>query len=579
MRDWFSGFVVGKGLKVSFTRRASLRRTDFAARVVQVVVVAVIILLVAYPLYWILAGSFRPGEQWGLGAYRAVLSDQATYRALANTLVYALAATILSVFISVPLAWVTTRTNTPLGRFWNLIAIVPFVAPPFVGALAWSVLAAPRTGFLNVAIEYISGFSKVINIYSSAGLIWVLALYSSPYVYLLTASALSSMDPALEEAAEVAGTTRVQILFKIVLPLIAPGLLAGALLAFINCLEQFGIPAIIGGPANIEVLTTTIYQHMSQFPPSYAEAAAVSILLMGVTIAAALAQRQIIRGRGYTTITGRGMRAKTVDLGRWRYLSVVLCASYLLVAVGLPFSALVLSSLLPGGIADPANLWPTAENYIFVLLRYPISIRALWNSVFLAALGATICVLLVSVASYLIVRSRARLAKALEFFILMPFAIPGIVFSVGLFWAYIRPPIALYGTIWILLVSYVTRFLPFTERAVSASLVQVDRSLEEAMGVCGGSWGYTFRKVVLPLVKPGLLAAWVLLFVIMMRELGASILLYSTGAEVVSVVLFDLWESGEFGSLSAYATSVSVIVVVVLYIFQRIFGISLTEKM
>ncbi len=540
--------------------------------------VGIILFLILFPLAWLIVGSFRPKEGNFLSAYNTIFFHTRIYGPLLNTILISTASTILSIIISVPLAWVNTRTDTPFRGLFNIAALIPFITTPFVGALAWSVLAAPRSGILNSMIEAVFGFKEFFNIYSVYGVIFVFALYTSPYIYLITSSTLRSVDPALEESSEVMGAKTWYTSIKIVLPLVAPGILAGALLSFVNACEQFGIPAVLGRPADVYMLTTTIYRLINEFPPSYDKAAVVSMLLLTITAIAIAFQRYVLGKKQYVTVTGKGFRHKIIKLGKWRFFTAFIFSGYLLAAVVLPYLALLFSSLLPGGIFNLNNFRLTLENFSYVWGEYPISINGLKNSIMLSFLGATISIILVSIAAYVAIRGK-KWKYVIEFLILIPIAIPGIVLAVGLFWAYIRPPFILYGTIWILLVAYITRFLPFGERAAASSLIQIDESLEESSEVCGGSWFYTFRRIILPMIKPGLAAGWILLFVAMMRELGSSILLYSYNAEVVSVALFDLWEGGEFGSLSAYAFSTSFITLGILYVFQKILRVSITERL
>ena len=544
---------------------------------VRFFIVGIILFLIVFPLTWLIAGSFAPEEGHFFSAYTEIFLHTNVYSPLLNTIIIASLATIASVLFSVPLAWLNTRTDMPFRNIFGMIALVPFITTPFVGALAWTVLAAPRTGILNTIVEAVFGVKELLNIYSLGGVIFVLALYTSPYIYIMTTSSLRSIDPALEESSEMMGAKPWYTSLRIILPLVAPGILAGALLSFVNASENFGIPAVLGRPADVYMLTTTIYRLINEFPPSYDKAAVVSLLLLFITAIAITFQRYVLGKKQYVTITGKGFRQKIIQLGKWRYVTAFIFAIYLLAAVVLPYLALLLSSFLPSGIFDLNFFRLTFENYFYVWGEYPISINGFKNSLLLSGLGATITIALVSVAAYVAIRGK-KWGHLLEFLIMAPIAVPGIVLAVGLLWAYIHPPLILYGTIWILLVAYITRFIPFGERAAASSMLQVDKSLEESSEVCGGSWFYTFRKIILPMIRPGLAAGWTLLFVAMMRELGSSILLYSYDAEVISVALYDMWEGGEFGSLSAYAFSTSFITLGILYLFQKIFNVDITKR-
>jgi iron(III) transport system permease protein len=510
-----------------------------------------------------------PAGRLSLSAYRILVSDPELYRALLNTLIMAVGSTALALACGVPLAILATRTDLPLGKTVSLIALIPLITPPFIGALAWAILGAPRTGILNVAGRWLGAPGPWLNTYSLGGVIFTLGIYLSPYVFVLTSAVLSAMDPALEEAALVSGSRPRELFWRILLPLAIPGIASAGLIAFLDAVEQFGIPAILGRPANIFVLTTEIYRLMSRTPPDVAQVGAVSVVLLGLTGATVVLQYRAIGRRGYVTVTGKGFRQRRIPLKRWRVPALVLVWTYLAVAVGLPLLALVVSSLLKGGVVALTRNTFTLGHYPYLFTEYPAGVRSFVNGFLIAGGGATVALALAAVGAYAATRYASALSRLSRFILVLPLALPGIVIGSGLLLAYIRPPLVLYGTAWILMVSYITRFLPFGERAASASLLQVDRSLEEASAVGGASWAYTLRRILLPLIRPGLIGGWLLLFVAMIRELGTSVLLYSYGNEVPAVVLFDLWESGETGPMSAYAVVLIALTLAIVLGFKR----------
>jgi iron(III) transport system permease protein len=509
-------------------------------RLTQQAIIVIAALLVIYPVGWLLYASATPGGKPGFDAYVALFANPELFRVFLNSVLVAICAALIALGCGVPLAFLAVRSDLRGRSLISLCAMVPLITPPFIGGLAWAVLGAPQTGLLNLAGKWLGLSEPWLNIYSLGGMIFCLGIYMSPYVYVLTAGVLAAIDPALEEAAETSGSRTGDVLRSVVLPLAIPGIGAAALVAFLNAIEQFGIPAILGRPANVFLLPTEIYRLMGRMPPNLAQAAAAATLLMVLSAIAIALQQFLVTRRSYVTVSGKGFRHKRLALGAWRAPAYGLVVAYALLAVALPVLALLVNSLLAAGFVSLTGNSLSFRHYVYLWAEYPAGLRSLWNGALYSAIGATAAL-----------------------------ALPGIVIGTGLMLAYIKPPLVLYGTMWILVVSYITRFLPFGERATSSALLQVDRSLEEASAVCGASWFATFRWVLLPLIRPALIGGWLLLFISMVRELGTSVLLYSYGQEVPAVVLFDLYESGNMGSMSAYATILLVLTLIIVVAFQK----------
>jgi len=525
--------------------------------------------LVIYPVGWLLYASVTPNGKLGPDAYFALFANPDSLRVFLNSLLVATYATLIALGLGLPLAFLAVRSDLRGRWLISLCALVPLITPPFIGGLAWSVLGAPQTGLLNLAGKWLGLAGPWLNIYSFGGMVFCLGIYMSPYVFVLTAAVLAAIDPALEEAAETSGSPTGDVLRSVVLPLAIPGVGAAALIAFLNSIEQFGIPAILGRPANVFLLPTEIYRLMSRMPPSFAQAAAAAVLLMVLSAAAIALQQFLVTRRSYITITGKGFRHKRLALGTWRASAYALVVIYALLAVILPVLALLVNSLLASGFVSLTGNSFSFRHYVYLWEEYPAGMRSLWNGTLYAAIGATAALFFSAVGAYFIARNRTWFARFASMVLVLPLALPGIVIGTGLMLAYIKPPIILYGTMWILVVSYITRFLPFGERATSSALLQLDKSLEEASNVCGASWFATFRWVLLPLIRPALIGGWLLLFISMLRELGTSVLLYSFGQEVPAVVLFDLYESGNLGSMCAYATILLIFTLVIVVAFQK----------
>ena len=539
---------------------------------VLLAVVLVIGVLVVYPAVLILRDSFfdKNGAlslTWYIEAY----SDPRNFGAILNTLVIAAGTSLLATVFGTFMAWAVVRTNLPLRRVIEASAIVPFISTPFIGALAWILLASPGTGLINHFWQLLFGPGEsIVNIYSIWGLILVESLYEMPYVFLIVAGALRSMDPTLEEASFSSGAGLTRTTLKVTLPLVLPAILGGALLVFVLAAEQFGVPAVLGTPARIRVLTTSIWDTQSVFPPKYGLGAALCVTLFLISTIGLYLQRRIVNARSFTTVGGKGARPRRIDLGAMKWVVTGLCLLYLMMSVVLPYATILFSSIRT--LWTPHFHWAqlTIENYNWVLFKYPITQRALFNSIMLAAVGATLGIMFAAVISFLTLRTRVPGRKSLDYLAMLPMAFPGIVLAVGLLRAWINPPLVLYGTIWILLVAYIARYLPYGVRSTSATLVQVHPELEESSLSSGANWFQTFWHVTLPLLKPGIVSGWILLFVSFTRELSASVLLYSPGHEVISVAIYDLWAQGDFRPLSALAVIQIVISLVMLVIVKKV---------
>ena len=538
--------------------------------------ILVLLILVIYPLLWVgIRGLFSSG-QLVLEPFLDGLSGPLLKSALTNTLLISVSVAALAGIFGVFLAWAVARTNMFFSRFVERLVLVPLLTTPLVGAFAWVILAAPRTGLLN---EWIFGyFGWEFDIYSRLGIILVMSLYLCPFVFLLTVSAFRQIDPTLEEASVIAGRGRFSSFARITLPLALPALLAALVLTIVQAQEEFGIPAILGLPRGIYMLTTLIYDHMSGFPAQYAEASAVALVLVALAAIFVFAQRRIQGSkRSYATIGGQEFRPSRLKLGRARVPVTAVCVTYIGLAVVLPFLGLFVVSL-HGVWTGHINFGLlTFDNYDY-LVQSATARRAMINSLKLAAMGAVVATIFTALAAYVIKSRRLRGAGLISFLTTLPVAIPGIVLAIGIFQAYIRPPVALYGTLWILLLAYITRYLPYGMRASEAALEQLGHELEESARICGAGWFRGLRTVVVPLIMPGMLAGATLMFVAMMRELSSSILLYSGPTIVNAVLMIDLWEGGQIERLAALAIVITMISFFVVGLLQRLLRIDIATR-
>jgi iron(III) transport system permease protein len=525
---------------------------------------AIIAIIVVFPFTLLFLNSFRVDGVFTLQNYATVFQAKRNYTALLNSLQLGFFTSLFSVLLGAPLAWLVTRTNLPFARLFKTLFILPYMIPPFIGAIAWSQLLNRRNGYVNRLAQSIFGIQGyVFNVNTMPGLIWVMALYLYPFVFITVVGALERMDPTLEEAARTCGSRTMKIMKDITLPLVAPSIAGGALLVFASSIANFGIPALIGMQGRVFVLTTMIYSYMhSGGFKGISMAASLSIMLMGISVGALLLNNLYLKKKQYTLISGKSMRPKTLSLGRWKIPCFVLACVIVFVTVILPFFSIVLTSLLDAWGADITWENLTLRNYKYILFDYRLTRDALKNSFLLAISSATICMILGSLIAYISIKTKIKGRKLLETISLIPYTIPGTVVAIAMILAWSGGfGINLYNTFWILLVAYVAHYLAFAVRTTSASLEQIHSSLEEAARVSGGSWTTSLKDIVIPLIRPGLVAGWFLIFMPTLRELTMSILLWGPRTVTIGVAVFEMQEAGYVQISAAFATLLLIIVI------------------
>ena len=521
--------------------------------------------LVLYPIAMLLLGALTNTNpvvdgfgvfDLSLANFITVLANPNVHLALANSLIACTGGTALAVAIGLAFSWIVVRTNTPCKGFIGAASLIPLFVPPLVAGVAWSILGSPKSGLINLMLKW-AGVDWRIDLYSMAGLILVFGMYYAPYVYMFTASALRNMDPSLEEAAEIAGVGPVRTLFTITFPLIAPAIISGMLLSFVVMLGIYGIPAVLGTPANLSVLTTYIFKLTNWSPPLYSTAAAVAIILMVVTGALVLLQQYVLAGRSFTTVAGKAFRPRALDLGPWRWLTFGLALFYLFVVVVLPLLALVVAAFRRFlFIPNAASLFEMRHYsliHFYSIFDNPLTMRSIWNTMEVGLITALTGGALAFAIGYTVHRSSAPGRRGIDLIATLPVAIPGLVIGVAYLWAWIGLPGGLYGTIWILALAFIARFMPDTVKALSTSFLQIHKELEEAAWLCGKGLIGTIRTIVLPLARPGTIAAMTLLFILAIRELGSSLFLYTSNTMVMAVLLLDYYEGGNTGKTAAFS--------------------------
>jgi len=528
-----------------------------------------LVVLVVLPLAFLVGGSFTGDGGLTLAHFRDAVSSRLYVQALRNSLVLGGATAVLSVAIGLPLAWAVSRTNVPAKRFIHLTAVVSYLTPPFLTAIAFVNLFSPRAGLVNRFFRDGLGMPALtFDVFSMAGLILVTVPHTFPFVYLLAASALESVDASMEESAQILGAGRWRTALAVIGPLVAPAVLSGALVAFVNAIALFGSQAIVGLPGRVFTLPTRIYA-LFDYPPQYGLASALSLIFVALTVAALYLQRRYLARRSYVTLGGKGSRPRLVDLGGARWGVLAFCLAVFVVAVAAPYLTLLAVSVSRSwGLQFWQNL--TLQHYRFVLLEYDVTRRAIVNSLILASGTATLAVLIGSLVGWLDLRTALRGRKLLDYASLVPLGLPGIVVAVALIQFWLRVPLPIYGTLLIILLAYTGRFIPLGVRSANSAFRQIDPSLEETARVTGAGWLRTFRSVTLPLARPGLFAGWLLVFVPALQELSASVLLFSSGSITLAVAVYNLYETGALGPVAALAIVTMLIITAAIALATRI---------
>jgi iron(III) transport system permease protein len=545
-------------------------RATAASRLAVEGIVAALVTLVAaglvtYPMGWLVWGALHhgaPGEGGALtwSHFTGTLGSAAYWLLVLRSLLVGAGATLLATAIGLPLAWLTVRTDMPCRGLVEVAAILPFFTSTFVGALAWIFLGNPTNGLLRLWT------GLPVNIYSLGGIVWVTGLYMSPYVYLFTAAALRNLDATYEEASFMARGGRLRTLAQVTIPLIAPALLSAMSLVLIISLDIFGVAAILGFPARISLLATEVFVKATVSPVDYGGASVAGLTLVVIASALLMLQRRFLGRRSYAVLGGRGFRGIRYRLGAWRLVALAGALLYALFAVVLPFLVLLKTSL---------QTYPTPHFTAWTLANWQTMlgddglIDSLRRSLVLSVSGATAAVLFTATIAWLVHRSRSRLMPLLDYVASFPIGIPGIVMGLGMMWAYITWPI--WGTVWLLAVAYVTLFMPYGVRALGATIVQIHPELEESSRVHRGTWLRTLCVIVLPLLRSGVWSTWMLLFVILIREISTAVLLTSVHTQLFPVFIFQQWTGGDFGVMSAGALLLSGLMIAVVVAFRLLF--------
>ena len=551
-------------------RPGRLEGLDRAAPV-WLLAAAALVMLILLPMGWLAYISVSGPRGLTLAHYARVLGDPPLQKALWNTVVLAFWSGIVALAIGAPMAWLSARTDLPGRRIIQSLIMASFVTPPFLGAFAWVMLAGPNAGYLNQLYRGLTGGeAPLLNIFSMPGLIFVVAIYTFPYVYIMIANTLGLIASDLEEAAAILGAGRLQVARTITLPMVLPAVLSGFILAVLQALALFGSPAILALPAGFHTVTTQMWSFF-QYPPRAELAAAFSIPLLLATALLLLLQKKLLGRRGYAAVGGKGGQRRTIRLGPWRYPALVGCLAVLACAVFLPYGILLKAAFARAWAQPltPANF--TLENWSFTFL-HDATRSAIVNTLELGVLTACVGAGLATLLAYVTNRRLIVGHQVLGFLAVAPVVIPGVVLAVALFVAYTRPPFLLYGTLWILFIAYLTKEMPVGYSQADATMRGIHPELEEAGRILGAGRLRVLREITAPLARSGIIATWCFVFIGVIRELSASIILFTPNTKVISVVIFDLKEEGQFGAIAVLGVFMLVMTFATVALMQALLG-------
>lgn len=543
------------------------RRTGFdTSKPVLLLFAALLIVLIVLPMAWLTVYALT--DQTGafsLANFHRLITDAAFVGPFLSTLALAILSSVTCCLVAAPMGWLVARTDMPLRRTVRLLVTASFVTPPFLGAIAWELLAAPNSGLLNQLFRDITGSpadQHLLNIYSFTGLVFVISCYTFPYVFVLIANALDRTPGDLEDASAILGATTWETARRVTVPLALPALLAGALVAFLQAMTLFGSPAILALPAGFHTITTKIWS-LFEFPPKPELAAAAALPLLVLTVILLRAQHMVLGRRSYTVVGAKNSEPRTIRLGRYKWLALMVSMLVLACPVFLPYFALLNASFskLASHVVSLNNF--TLKNVEFVFFDLDETDLAIKNTFLLGILAATLGTMLAVVIGYITERKAATGHRVLGFLATAPIAIPGIVLGVGLFFAYTKPPFVLYGTLWILLIAYITLAMPAAYQQMQSAFRAVHPELEDASRILGATRLRALWQITAPLLRTSVIATWCFIFVGVIRELSAAVMLFTSQTKVLSVLIFDLNESGDLAAISVLGVFMMIITSVV----------------
>ncbi len=532
------------------------------------IVIAISVLLLMYfivfPLLVLIYDSFFVDGVLDISNYREVYGKAVNWKSLTNTVQLAFIVMIASVLVTFPMAWLVGRTDLPFKKTFRTILVASYMIPPYVGAIAWVQLLNPSVGYLNNIFKAVFGLSQApFNIYTMGGLAWVLALFYSPFAFITISRAMEKMDPTLEEAARISGSSPLRTLKDVTLPLMMPSIVAGGLLVFIAAASCFGIPAIVGMPGNIEVMTTRIVTFVYQGDAAgIRKATALAVSMMIIANGLLFFMSYLLSHKDYTTISGKSTRPNMVELGKWKPLALLIVGGYAFIAVILPLGSIVMTSFLVSmskGV-ELGNFGIDAWIPVITSSQY---MESIWRSVVYGVVAACIGTVLALFVAYLSVKTKITGRSLPDLLVVLGGATPSIVISLALIITFSgNYGLNIYSTMWILVVSYLVKYMTMSVRTIAASLSQVHSSLEEAALNSGASWIRTCKDIIIPLIAPSIVAGWFLIFMPSFYELTMSNLLYGADTKTIGVLLYELQTYADTQNASVLSVIILFIVLV-----------------
>jgi iron(III) transport system permease protein len=536
---------------------------------------AVVAVLVLVPTLRALLVTFQEQATTGLGQVTGtftlenlatVFSSPAYLEPLRNTMVLAVVVTLGSLLLGGTFAWIIARTNVPFSKPLELFLVIPFFLSPFAMAVAWVMLLAGRSGLLNQFLRDVMGINIPLSIFSAWGVAWVMIISFAPVAYLSLVGVMRGMDSSMEEAALVCGAGRASMLRTVTLPLLRPALISGGMLVFILSAEMYTVPGFLGTPAGYSSLPYKIVVDMTVFPVQRGRAAAAGLILLAITLVGIVIYRwATTRAHRYVTIGGKGSRPRTVDLGRWRVPVLLGLLTYIMLSVVLPMVALVIGSLqrFYGARLVPENLGLDAYRSVFSSAPMMNSIR---NTLVVAVVAATLCTFLTALIAYAALRSKLPGSRTADIVASLPIAVPGVVIGLGFLWVYVRTP--LYATVWLLILVNVTRWQPFGLGVMKSGLLQVHRELEESARVSGAGHVRVMRDVLIPVLRSSLLASWLFIAIMTVKELAASLLVATQSNSVIAVQTWNVAQAGRY-NVAAVLAVIQTLMMIGLFVLAR----------
>jgi iron(III) transport system permease protein len=508
-------------------------------------------------------------SSWTLSNFARTFTTAGFGTLVANSFIYAAATSAVCIVVGFGLAWLVVRTNAPFKGFARAAALVPLIIPGVLNTIAWSLLLSPQQGPLNHVLQSVG--LPVFNIYSLQGMVFVQSMHVVPVAYLMGTAAFSSMDMSMEEAALSSGASPVRTFFSITLRMVRPAILSAALLMFIQTISNFEVPQLIGVPGHIFVFVSQIYAALQQFPADYGTVGVIGVFVLVIAVAGLYLSRRVSKGAGIQTITGKAFKAQVQDLGKWRWLGFACFVVFFVVAVALPLAMLLWSSLLPGYESPSLHALHdfTLSNYSSIFSQ-PALVQSVKNSLVVSVSTGLIVTVLSAVVAYVTVKTKIIGRGLLDGLATVPIAVPSVVMGVGILYFYLVAPLPvhLYGTIAIMVIAFVTITMPYAMRYIVPGLAAIKDELEEAATSSGASWFQGFWRIFVPLLVPSLLAAFLYSMIVSFREISAAIFLYSTGTEVVSVQIYDLFRNGDYPVVAALGVMMVIFLMILVVLVQ-----------